>query len=75
MKPAVVAGAAFLGTLGAVRVAVADEATPAVDRACQTFAIETCVRRTYNYLDTMVDKDGLPYLVPLPKAHRVRRCS
>ena len=27
----------------------------------RTFAIETCVGRTYNYLDNMVDKDGLPY--------------
>ena len=27
----------------------------------QTFAIETFVRRAYNYLDKMVDKDGLPY--------------
>ena len=26
-----------------------------------TFAIETYVGRTYNYLDNMVDKDGLPY--------------
>jgi hypothetical protein len=27
----------------------------------RTFAIETFVSRTYNYLDKMVDKDGLPY--------------
>jgi hypothetical protein len=27
----------------------------------QTFAVETYVGRTYNYLDRMVDKDGLPY--------------
>ena len=27
----------------------------------RTFAIETFVGRTYNYLDNMVDKDGLPY--------------
>jgi hypothetical protein len=27
----------------------------------QTFAVETCVGRAYNYLDTMVDRDGLPY--------------
>ena len=27
----------------------------------QTFAIETFVGRTYNYLDNLVDKDGLPY--------------
>ena len=27
----------------------------------QTFAIETYVGRTYNYLDNLVDKDGLPY--------------
>ena len=27
----------------------------------QTFALETYVLQTYNYLDRMVDKDGLPY--------------
>jgi hypothetical protein len=27
----------------------------------RTFAIETYVARTYNYLDHMVGKDGLPY--------------
>ncbi|MGO9107699.1 MAG: hypothetical protein ACLP9L_00570 [Thermoguttaceae bacterium] len=27
----------------------------------RTFAIETYVARTYNYLDNMVDKEGLPY--------------
>jgi hypothetical protein len=27
----------------------------------ESFAIETFVGRTYNYLDNMVDKDGLPY--------------
>ena len=27
----------------------------------QTFAIETFVGRAYNYLDNMVDRDGLPY--------------
>jgi hypothetical protein len=27
----------------------------------RTFAVETYVGRTYNYLDNMVDKDGLPY--------------
>ena len=26
-----------------------------------TFAVETYVGRAYNYLDNMVDKDGLPY--------------
>ena len=36
-------------------------ATPAADRTPETFAIETYVGRTYNYLDNMVDKDGLPY--------------
>ena len=29
--------------------------------APQTFAVETFVARTYNYLDNMADKDGLPY--------------
>ncbi len=28
---------------------------------CQTFAIETYVGRTLNYLNNMVDRDGLPY--------------
>ena len=26
-----------------------------------TFSVETYVARTYNYLDTMVDQNGLPY--------------
>jgi len=33
----------------------ADQSSP------QTFAIETPVARTYNYLDNMVNKGGLPY--------------
>ena len=32
-----------------------------VPRGAQTFAVETFVGRTYNYLDKMVNKDGLPY--------------
>ena len=31
------------------------------NRRRTTFAIETYVGRAYNYLDRMVDKDGLPY--------------
>ncbi len=33
----------------------------APDRPWRTFAIETYVGRAYNYLDNMVDEDGLPY--------------
>lgn len=33
----------------------------ATDHPCQTFALETYVRRSFNYLTRMVDKDGLPY--------------
>ena len=40
-------------------VALCDEKRPS--EVPQTFAIETFVGRTYNYLDNMVDKDGLPY--------------
>ena len=40
-------------------VAPCDEKRP--NEVPQTFAIETFVGRTYNYLDNMVDKDGLPY--------------
>jgi hypothetical protein len=31
------------------------------DTPIQTFALETYVRRSYNYLTRLVDKDGLPY--------------
>ncbi len=31
------------------------------DIPIQTFALETYVRRSYNYLTRLVDKDGLPY--------------
>ena len=34
---------------------------PAAKPAPQTFAIETYVARTYNYLDRMVDAQGMPY--------------
>ena len=40
---------------------VADAQDTAALSPPQTFAIETFVTRTYNYLDNMVDKDGLPY--------------
>ncbi len=33
----------------------------ATDHPLQTFALETYVRRSFNYLTRMVDKDGLPY--------------
>ncbi len=39
----------------------AQAATPSTVQAPETFAIETYADRTYNYLDRMVDKDGLPY--------------
>jgi hypothetical protein len=61
MKRAVVRSAAVFGTLAAVHAALGEESKPAAGQTPHTFAIETYVRRTYNYLDTMVDKDGLPY--------------
>ena len=48
---AAAAGTAFL-----------EEKTPRRVAPPRTFAIETYVARTYNYLDNMVDRDGLPYL-------------
>ena len=38
-----------------------DETAAKSPEAPRTFAVETYVGRTYNYLDKMVDKDGLPY--------------
>jgi len=61
MKRTVVLGATLLSTLGGVHAALAQESTPAEGQIHETFAAETYVRRTYNYLDHMVDKDGLPY--------------
>jgi hypothetical protein len=49
------------GMLGALRVGLAGESKPAADLVHKTFAIETYVLRSYNYLDNMVDQDGLPY--------------
>lgn len=37
------------------------ESKPATGEASRTFAIETYVQRAYNYLDNMVDAEGLPY--------------
>jgi hypothetical protein len=50
------------------------EKPPAVPPRPETFAVETYVHRTYNYLDNMVDKDSLPYfnvfwLDPAEAAH------
>ena len=36
-------------------------AAAADNHAPQTFALETYVLRSYNYLDRMVDRNGLPY--------------
>lgn len=44
--------------ISGLSIAVASE--PAASPS-PTFAIETYVGRTYNYLDNLVDKDGLPY--------------
>ena len=61
MKRIVVLGAAFISTFAGMHAAFAQESRPAESRIHETFAIETFIRRTYNYLDNMVDKDGLPY--------------
>ncbi len=53
--------AAMLATLSLVGMGnCQDKPTPA-NSSPQTFAIETYIGRAYNYLDRMVDKDGLPY--------------
>lgn len=51
----------FLLGIVTVSTAVGQEESPRPKPPVQTFAIETFVGRTYNYLDNMVDKDGLPY--------------
>ncbi len=61
MKRIVALGAVLLGVSTGLSTASAQESRPAEGPIHETFAIETYVRRTYNYLDTMVDKDGLPY--------------
>ncbi len=51
-------GIALVLVLAGAGEAICDEESP---EHHQTFAIETFVGRTYNYLDNLVDKDGLPY--------------
>jgi hypothetical protein len=53
----------FLCLLAALTVILVDRVGQGEEPggAPQTFAIETFVGRTYNYLDSMVDRDGLPY--------------
>ncbi len=51
--------------LVAVVMSASEGATPCAEKqpseVPRTFAIETFVGRTYNYLDNLVDRDGLPY--------------
>ena len=53
----------FSGTITAVAPAagVATTQAQSLPAAPQTFAVETYVARGYNYLDNMVDAEGLPY--------------
>ena len=51
----------MLGLAVAARTGHCEPKTPAAPQTPQTFAVETYVARAYNYLDAMVDKDGLPY--------------
>jgi len=51
----------MLLSLGVFRVGLCEESVSTSSDVPQTFAIETYVGRSYNYLDNMVDKDGLPY--------------
>ena len=60
MRPHWVLWAALATTVVGIEAAHCEERT-ANERNHRTFAIETFVGRTYNYLDNMVDKDGLPY--------------
>ena len=54
-------GAFLFLSLVAARAGLCEETTPKPPETPRTFAVETFVDRTYNYLDSMVDKDGLPY--------------
>ena len=47
--------------MGLASTSLGQEATPLAIQTPETFAIETYVDRTYNYLDNMVDEEGLPY--------------
>ncbi len=53
--------AATVTTANFTRAAHCQDDSPLSKQSPTTFAIETFVDRTYNYLDRMVDKDGLPY--------------
>ena len=61
MKPSLMVGAFLLLGLGTSQTVLCQEGMSASPQVPQTFAIETYVNRAYNYLDNMVDKDGLPY--------------
>jgi hypothetical protein len=66
--------ALFLLSLAVARSGRCDEKSPAGPQSPETFAVETYVARTYNYLDNMVDGDALPYfnifwLQPAEAAH------
>ena len=54
-------GAAILAAMNFVGMANCQDKPTSSNPSPQTFAIETYIGRAYNYLDRMVDKDGLPY--------------
>ena len=53
--------AVCLGLLGFPHLAPAADDASATSPELRTFAIESFIQNTYNYLDNMVDQDGLPY--------------
>ncbi len=52
---------AIFAALNCVGTGHCQDKSPSANPPPQTFAIETYIGRAYNYLDRMVDKDGLPY--------------
>ena len=74
-------GAAILAGMNFVSVGHCQDKPASSNPSPTTFAIETYVGRAYNYLDNMVDKDGLPVLQHLldrsgrgrPRLARLRR--
>ena len=61
MRSIGILGATILAAMTFVGIARGQDKPPASGQWPGTFAIETYVGRAYNYLDRMVDKDGLPY--------------
>jgi hypothetical protein len=54
-------GTAIIAAMSFVGLAHCEDTAPPSNQPPRTFAVETYVGRAYNYLDRMVDKDGLPY--------------